>query len=76
MVQWVFTSENCRPLVEPVVAPLRKLIDSGATFTEIKQRLAEIIGNTDTDAFTETLARAGFAARVAGESGAEITEEE
>lgn len=63
------------PMAEALIAPIEALIAECSSFEELKRRLAEVLPAMDTTDARERLARAGFAARVAGKVGFDITEE-
>jgi phage gp29-like protein len=68
--------EDWEPLVEGAVAGVEELFDGVTSIEEARERLAEAVRNMDAGALTETLARAGFSSRIAGQLGIDLTEEE
>ncbi|CUW41131.1 Mu-like prophage FluMu protein gp29 [Magnetospirillum sp. XM-1] len=60
------------PMMIAAISPVERLLAECATPEEFKRRLPEIIGAMDVDQLAETLAKACFAARAAGEAEAEI----
>ncbi|MBD3728751.1 MAG: DUF935 domain-containing protein [Sphingomonadales bacterium] len=52
--------------IDPLLAPVDALIGECQSLDELQARLVEVIGSMDDARFTEVLARAGFAARIAG----------
>lgn len=60
------------PGMTALVDPIQQLLDDCADAEEFKRRLPEILDRMDVGQITETLARACFAARAAGEAEAEI----
>lgn len=63
-------------LAEPVLDPIREVVQEAASFDELQARLAELLPRMDMNRFAERLARARFAARLAGEAGAPVTDDE
>ena len=61
---------------DPIMAPVRELIANAGTMEEIRDGLAGVIGDMEPAAFAEVLAKAGFAARIAGETGAPTSADE
>jgi len=56
------------PLVDPLLAPLRALLEDCATLEEFQRRLPELVARQDATALAEPLAQALFAARLSGET--------
>ena len=56
------------PLVEPLLSSFEDLAGDCADLSELQSRLAEALGGMEVSAFTELLARGGFAARITGEA--------
>lgn len=60
-----------QPAMAPVVDPIRALVDDllarGGTLEDLRRALPALAARMDTGEVTEALARAGFAARLAGE---------
>lgn len=63
------------PVMEPLLGGLRELVGEAGSLAEIRERLAEALAGMDDTAVAELLARAGFAARLAGELGADVGED-
>lgn len=68
-------TDDWEPMADPVVEPIRVLLDQVRTLDEFRARLPELLGLMDGATLTETLARAGFAARLAGAVDAPIGDE-
>ncbi len=64
--------KDWQPLMDPVIAPIQQLLAECNSTEEFERRLPEALATMNTDAITEQLARALFAARAAGETEAEI----
>lgn len=60
------------PIIDPVIDPVRQLLDQVGSLEELRDRLPELVALMDPTELTEVLARAGFAARLAGELDASI----
>lgn len=58
--------KNWRPVMEPLTDPLERLINECAGFEEFLTRLPAVAATMDPKALAEALARAAFAARLAG----------
>lgn len=54
------------PVMEPIMAPIRRMAEAAATPQEFLDRLGELVGQIDTNPLGEQMARASFAARLAG----------
>lgn len=76
MVAEMLDGDGWLPMMEPIVAPIRALLDDGGSLEEARRRLAEAVAGMDVEAFAEAMARAQFAARAAAETGADITDAE
>lgn len=63
-------------LLTPLVAPIEKLLGEAATLEEARDRLVEALKDMDAAELQRLLAEAGFAARLAGELGAPIQDDE
>lgn len=61
-----------REVVDPMVDPVRRLLDEAGSLEEARDRLASIIGEMDTTAFEELLLRGTFSARLAGRLEADL----
>lgn len=61
-----------REVVDPMVDPVRRLLNEAGSLEEVRDRLAELIGQMDTAAFEEMLLRGTFSARLAGRLGADL----
>lgn len=62
-------------LFEAAIDPIEEMLASSSSLTEAQAKLATGIGTMDLDHFAEILARAGFAAHLAGEIDAAADEE-
>jgi phage gp29-like protein len=60
-----------QPMVEPMVAPIHELLAQCATPEEFITRLPEVLNKMDVSRLTDALARAMFAARLGGYTGAD-----
>lgn len=54
-------------LVTPLVTPVEQLLEGAGSIEEARDRLVQTMASMDDRAFAELLAKAGFAARLAGE---------
>lgn len=63
-------------MLEPIMAEVRAAAADGATPEQLKARLAELLPQVPTDKLAETLARAAFVARLAGEADLQINRSE
>jgi phage gp29-like protein len=63
-------------LVEPMLGPIEELLASSSSLVEFRDGLAGRIGAMDESAVTALLARAGFAARLAGDAAQQDDERE
>lgn len=70
LVRAALEEEGWEALMDPVLAPLRDLVAGAASFEELKEKLAEVVGDMDIDRLADVLSRAAFSARAAGEVGA------
>lgn len=64
------------PLVEGAAAGIEQLLEGATTIEEARDRLAEAVENMDVEHLTETLARAGFSAGVAGQLGIDLNNDD
>lgn len=62
-------------LTDPLVSPILELAANSASFEEFQAGLAGLIKEMDTEALTETLAQAQFAASIYGRVKDQLTEE-
>ncbi len=60
--------DDWQPQIDPLLAPVDALIAEAADLSEVQARLSQLIGDMDTSAFEQLLARGGFAARMIGEA--------
>lgn len=60
-------------MLEPIMAEIREAAADGATPEQLKTRLAELLPRVPADKLAETLARAAFVARLAGEADLDLT---
>lgn len=60
-------------MMDPLISPLEQLIADCADAEEFKRRLPEVLAAMDTATLTDALARAGFTARLAGDSETDIS---
>lgn len=65
-------SDGWREVVDPMVDPIRRLMDEAGSLEEFRDRLATIIAEMDTAALQEMLLRGSFSARLAGQVEADI----
>ncbi len=63
-------------MLEPIMAEVRAAAADGATPEQLKARLAELLPRVPADRLAETLARAAFVARLAGEADLQINRSE
>jgi phage gp29-like protein len=63
------------PQADELIDPVRELVDDCESLEELLRRLPELVGKLDLQALTEALARAMFNARLAGEVGAQLTDD-
>lgn len=61
-----------QPLVDPLVDPVRQLLDEAGSMEEVRDRLAGLIVRMDVTRLRESLERGAFAAHVAGELEVEL----
>lgn len=71
----ILEDEGWREVMEPVVGPLQGLINDTESLEEIRDRLAEALEEMDTAALADRLAEGMFAARLAGDGGAQIRDD-
>ena len=57
--------------MDPIIGPIEKLAADSAGFEEFTEGLAGLLKDMDADKLAEVLARSQFAARLAGETGAD-----
>lgn len=62
------------PVMDPLFREVEQLLASAGTLEEARDRLAEIATSMDVSAAQTALGQAGFAARIAGAIGIELTE--
>jgi phage gp29-like protein len=66
--------DSWQPLVDPLLVSVRALLDDclaqGLTLDEFERRLPDVLAGQDAAALADHLARMGFMARLAGETGA------
>jgi len=62
------------PLIAGAVDGVEQLFDGVQSIEEARERLAEALENMPVDKLTETLARAGFSASIAGQLGIKLTD--
>ena len=62
------------PMLEPVLDPLRQLLEECGSLQEFRDRMPELLGKMDAAELTDRLAQAAFAGRLAGELDAPIDE--
>lgn len=63
-------------LIEPVLGPVEKMISNASSLEEVRDRLIGTLTAMDVTDLTETLARAGFAVRLAGDTDQQLDERE
>ncbi len=63
-------------LVEPMLRPIEQLLATSSSLAEFRDGLASLVAAMDESAVTALLARAGFAARIAGDAGQQDDERE
>ena len=61
-----------QPMVEPMVSPIQALAAQCSTPEEFLARLPELLGKMDVTTLTEALAKSMFAARLGGQTGADL----
>jgi phage gp29-like protein len=61
-----------KPLVQPLLQPVERLLGECSSYEEFLKRLPGVVPKMDAKALTEALARCAFAARLAGETEADI----
>ena len=64
--------DDLESIVAPLIAPLDDLFAKAESYDDIKNQLVERLGSMDLTTAIEQMARALFAARIAGEVGADI----
>lgn len=64
--------EEWEPAMAPIIEPILKLAEEAATLEEFRRRLPELIGKMKTAALEDLLARGGFVARLAGDTGVKL----
>ena len=64
------------PMLEPALAALDQLAGKAEDLEAFREQLAEAVGHMDLGELEELLVRAGFAARLAGHTGAPITQDD
>jgi phage gp29-like protein len=57
-------------LMEPMVSPIRDLVERASSYEEVRDGLIGLLGEMDDEALTTNLAQAGFNVRLAAEIGA------
>ena len=62
--------------MNPIVGPVTEMVDGAKSLEEIRERLADHIGEMDSAKLTDLLARAGFSSRLAGELDVPIDDTE
>ncbi len=62
-------------LVEPMLGPIEQLLATSSSLVEFRDGLAGTIGSMDESAVADLLARAGFAARLAGDAAQQDDEQ-
>lgn len=67
-VESILADDGWAPLVAPIVAGLEEQLAGATSIEQATEILAERMRTMDVGAFAETLARASFAARLAGEA--------
>lgn len=55
-------------LIDPVTAPIEKLVDRAGSLEQVRDGLAELVDRMDVGAIQEQLAKGLFSARLAGDS--------
>ncbi|QUM72193.1 DUF935 domain-containing protein [Sphingopyxis granuli] len=63
-------------LVEPMLGPIEEALAASSSLAEFRDGLSGLIGRMDESAIAQLLARAGFAARCAGDAGQQDDERE
>ena len=76
LVAEMLDAEGWEEDMEPLVGPLRDLTSEAASLEEVRDQLAGALASMGTDALADRLARAAFAARLAGEVEAPITDDQ
>ena len=68
--------DDWEQLANAFAEPIRRLAADSANLAEFQRRLSEALGDMDVGGGAEHLARTAFAARLAGETGVDVTTEE
>ncbi|GMV76445.1 MAG: hypothetical protein AMXMBFR78_33940 [Rubrivivax sp.] len=63
------------PLVQPLLAEMQKALAAGESLEAFAARLPELVPQLDAQPLTTAVARSAFAARLAGEAGADLGRE-
>jgi phage gp29-like protein len=72
LVRDALEADGWEEVLEPVVGPLRGLAESAGGYEALRAALAGALADMDSDAMAELLARSLFAARLAGETEADL----
>ncbi|WP_165184736.1 DUF935 domain-containing protein [Caulobacter soli] len=73
----VFTADELsgwEAVIDPIIAPIEATLAACSTLEEARDKLASAIAGIDAAALAQLLARAGFAARLVGQSGLPLAE--
>lgn len=76
LVETMLADEGWEALISPLVEPIREAAGEVDSLEALRDRLAALIQQMDTRLLEERLAQAGFVARLAGETGAPLSEAE
>lgn len=68
--------DGWEPFMEPLVGDLRQLAEGAESIEELRDRLAEALTAENVDKLGEKLAEAVFQGRLAGETGAPVTDDD
>ncbi|MFQ5774024.1 MAG: DUF935 domain-containing protein [Kiloniellaceae bacterium] len=76
LAEQILADDGWEALMAPLVEDVRRILRESRTLQEARDRLAEILGEDNTGTFVGTLTKALFQGRLAGETGAAITDDD